>query len=612
MMTRGIGLGVMRRQSPRSLFRVNDGAWLVLNTLTTFQDSAGTTQGAIEQSAGKVVDQSGRGNDLTQATSGVRPKLAGLLNRAIKTEQLDDATWTKGGVTISTNATTAPDGTATADKIVEDSSTGEHRAYQNILLTSGFADAIPIYAKAGERTLLGITAVGLVEPLVVFDLAAGKVSSGVGTMFDAGNGWWRCHLGGVASSSSTNYQLRIVQSGTTTSYTGTAGSGLYVWGAHISRVSYTAVTYKVATEGDSISVTGKWPSLFGLPGGSSVSINAVSGTTTVDMRTRFDTYKSDGSTFFLGLMGINDSRLDVAPATTQANLAYMWSSARALGMTVAVMTTTPWKGDSSGYWTAGRQAASDAMNSWIRSYAVANGYLLVDTYAALEDPARPGYLLPAYDSGDGIHPNAAGQQAIRNAIGAVVFNFAPGAPAYQRVNTVTDYAEAAPTYLRFDGGDDCLSSAAGGAGTTGLFLCMAVKPTGGAGTTRNLWSDRSGSNGYIVRLNTSNKVQFFAGNAGFTSIASTASVDVGGTYLLTVWDDGTSLNVQVDDGSVQSISRTTVAAGTAGFTMGKANDSAAEYFQGNIYTDLIYVKNNGLNAVQRARAKAWVRMKAGL
>jgi len=178
----------------------------------------------------------------------------------------------------------------------------------------------------------------------------------------------------------------------------------------------------VAFEGDSISV--QWPFLLNLPTSLIPENYAVAGSTTTDMAARFDVYKANRYVGFAVLGGINDLATDVAIATIQANLTAMWGGAKALGMTVVAMTVMPWKGNAT-YWTAGRQAVTDALNTWIASEATANGYLLVDTFTLMEDPLNPDYLLPAYDSGDGLHPSAAGKAAIASAVGSVINTLAP-------------------------------------------------------------------------------------------------------------------------------------------------------------------------------------------
>jgi lysophospholipase L1-like esterase len=42
---------------------------------------------------------------------------------------------------------------------------------------------------------------------------------------------------------------------------------------------------------------------------------------------------------------------------------------------------------------------------------------VVDFHAALRDPADRDALLPAYDSGDHLHPNDAGYRAMARAVG---------------------------------------------------------------------------------------------------------------------------------------------------------------------------------------------------
>ena len=51
---------------------------------------------------------------------------------------------------------------------------------------------------------------------------------------------------------------------------------------------------------------------------------------------------------------------------------------------------------------------------WIRASGEFDA--LFDVEAALRDPANPARILPAYDSGDHLHPNDAGYQAMANAV----------------------------------------------------------------------------------------------------------------------------------------------------------------------------------------------------
>jgi len=54
-----------------------------------------------------------------------------------------------------------------------------------------------------------------------------------------------------------------------------------------------------------------------------------------------------------------------------------------------------------------------AANSWIRFSGEFDA--VADIEAALRDPQDPARILPLYDSGDHLHPNDAGYQAMANA-----------------------------------------------------------------------------------------------------------------------------------------------------------------------------------------------------
>lgn len=56
----------------------------------------------------------------------------------------------------------------------------------------------------------------------------------------------------------------------------------------------------------------------------------------------------------------------------------------------------------------------DDVNAWIREQSLSDG--IVDFAACLEDPERRGYLAPAYNSGDYLHPNPAGYAAMADCV----------------------------------------------------------------------------------------------------------------------------------------------------------------------------------------------------
>lgn len=160
-------------------------------------------------------------------------------------EELDNAYWSKAGITVTTNQTTAPDGTITADLLVEDTSTGVHRLQKDFIYTAGEYYTLSVYAKAntGSRIAIGIgglTGIGVpgANRFAYIDLSNGtftQLPSGTtaSSIEPLSNGWYRCSITIQALSSLSDYfLLYIVQDGTasTISYTGT-GKSVYFWGA---------------------------------------------------------------------------------------------------------------------------------------------------------------------------------------------------------------------------------------------------------------------------------------------------------------------------------------------------------------------------------------------
>ncbi len=181
-------------------------------------------------------------------------------------EQFDNAAWTKGGATITANTVVAPDGNLTGDKLIEDTSTGDHRTFQTAAsITTGVAYTFSTYVKPAGRTLVKLTsAIGAVME-ATYDISAGTVTntvSGTAAIVSAGNGWYRLSLSVTASATvSTNMQIRLVDTGTNTTYTGNGFSGIYIWGAQLEAGAFPTsyiptVASQVTRAADSAVMTG--------------------------------------------------------------------------------------------------------------------------------------------------------------------------------------------------------------------------------------------------------------------------------------------------------------------------------------------------------------------
>ena len=170
-------------------------------------------------------------------------------------EQIDNAAWSKSETTISANATLAPDGTLTADKVLETVTNAIHVVSQNYSTTAGTSFTYTVYLKAAERTFAFVGMSDLVsgDCHVVVDLIAGTLGStsivGVGNWTNrsfaidsAGNGWWRVRCSGTTSTTYASPRIYTMASGTTAGYIGTVTSGIFMWGAQLER-GLTATPY---------------------------------------------------------------------------------------------------------------------------------------------------------------------------------------------------------------------------------------------------------------------------------------------------------------------------------------------------------------------------------
>jgi lysophospholipase L1-like esterase len=99
-----------------------------------------------------------------------------------------------------------------------------------------------------------------------------------------------------------------------------------------------------------------------------------------------------------------------------AGLRQLVGRAHEYGLSMLACTISPMGGNTSlpGFDTPEHEAARVALNQWIRTSRTFDG--VVDADLALRDPSQPKRLLPAFDSGDHLHPNVAGGVAVANSI----------------------------------------------------------------------------------------------------------------------------------------------------------------------------------------------------
>jgi hypothetical protein len=187
----------------------------------------------------------------SRASSGTYVGGNGLIQTAVtnlllRSEEFDDATWTKTRSSITANAITAPDGTLTGDKLIDSTAvSASHFISQSISFVSGPTYTVSIFAKQAEIRYLRLgfnpTAFGISQ-VVFFDLLNGVISANpdalAASITDAGNGWWRLTVTATATSTaSDSITIRLSLNGFSSSFTGTGTDGLYLWGAQLEQAS---------------------------------------------------------------------------------------------------------------------------------------------------------------------------------------------------------------------------------------------------------------------------------------------------------------------------------------------------------------------------------------
>ncbi len=144
-----------------------------------------------------------------------------------------------------------------------------------------------------------------------------------------------------------------------------------------------------------------------------------------------DVLSQPGVAAVVVLMGINDIGWHGTPLGPHEPIAsadeliagyrQLIARARTRGVRIAGATLTPFEGalqdtPMRGYYTADKERVRQAVNAWIRDSGEFDA--VIDFDAVTRDPAHPTRFLPAYDSGDHLHPGDAGYRAMAQAIDA--------------------------------------------------------------------------------------------------------------------------------------------------------------------------------------------------
>ena len=137
-----------------------------------------------------------------------------------------------------------------------------------------------------------------------------------------------------------------------------------------------------------------------------------------------DVFTRPGVRWLILLGGINDINFRgrqntplLDPEELIAGYRQIIERSHALGIKVVGATLGPEEGVPVA--TPQKEEIRQKVNAWIRTAGHFDA--VVDFDAALRDPQRPARLLPAYDPGDFIHPNDAGNKAMADAFDLKIF-----------------------------------------------------------------------------------------------------------------------------------------------------------------------------------------------
>lgn len=171
-------------------------------------------------------------------------------NLEIHSSNFADTGWAKTNCSVNSNLILAPDGTMSADEMVENSSNTQHYIQRIVSTTNGLAYTVSVFAKQGTGSrFLKLSGLGLnaVSEAPIFNLINGTVTIPSTTaIFKSAsiepynNGWYRC-ICSIVSNGTGSPAFEFTTTNTahgTTTYVGDGVSSIYLWGAQLEAGSY--------------------------------------------------------------------------------------------------------------------------------------------------------------------------------------------------------------------------------------------------------------------------------------------------------------------------------------------------------------------------------------
>jgi lysophospholipase L1-like esterase len=139
-----------------------------------------------------------------------------------------------------------------------------------------------------------------------------------------------------------------------------------------------------------------------------------------------DVLATPGVRFMTVLLGINDIGFGgfipteaVSADDIIGGYRQLIARAHSRGIRIYGATLTPFDNVGSPYFSAAHEVERQAVNAWIRTSGEFDA--VIDFDKVVRDPNNPSKLLPAFDSGDHLHPSDAGYKAMADSINLKLF-----------------------------------------------------------------------------------------------------------------------------------------------------------------------------------------------
>ncbi|MBT7082098.1 MAG: hypothetical protein HN929_11665, partial [Chloroflexi bacterium] len=166
-------------------------------------------------------------------------------NLLTHSHEFDNAAWVETRSTISANAVIGPDGTLSADKLVEDGTASSTHYNSVVIAKEQFTDNATIsfstYLKQGEDTWAKIDSMNKASSFrgAWFNLGTGIIGTigpgSTASITSASNGFYRCTINvdiGTGATDPTFY-IYLAEANNDITIDGDGSSGIYIWGAQV-------------------------------------------------------------------------------------------------------------------------------------------------------------------------------------------------------------------------------------------------------------------------------------------------------------------------------------------------------------------------------------------